>query len=82
MRMLAAGTGAPRYLFIVVPFLAVVAVPAIRRAWDDPGGRSVVLAGLVAAAALQGGVVRDLFGRNETVTTVDDVAEGDSAPGE
>ncbi len=69
------GDWGARYLFIVVPFLAVLAVPAIRRAWDDPGGRSVVLAGLVAAAALQGGVILDLFGRDETVTTVDDVAE-------
>ncbi|NNF54450.1 MAG: hypothetical protein HKN03_08410 [Acidimicrobiales bacterium] len=69
------GDWGARYLFIVVPFLAAMALPAVQRAWLDPRGRSVVVSAAVAAAAMQGGVVLDLMQRDQTVATVDDVAE-------
>lgn len=68
------GDWGARYLFIGVPFLAALGIPAIARAWRDPRGRSVVIAGVVATGAIQGGILLDFAGRGETLLTVDNVA--------
>lgn len=69
------GDWGARYLFVGVPLLLLVAGTTVARSWGGPETRSLLLAGAVATACIQVGILHDLLDRSETVETVDAVVE-------
>ena len=69
------GDWGARYLFIGVPLLLLLVIPAIERMRVTTSGATVVVGLVACALVVQVGIVADIIGRGDTVQTVESVRQ-------
>ena len=69
------GDWGARYLFVGVPLLVLLVIPAVERVRRSPAAAPLLIGALICGLAVQVGILEDVTSRGSIVETVDSVRE-------